>query len=77
MPSSAPVDGVLGNGQRKQISTVLFGVQSTAFCLQMIRCFSKIIMCLTDSCMFCVPNISNGCPSVKTHWRNTGDTRLN
>jgi hypothetical protein len=51
MPSSAPVDGVLHNGQRKQISTVLYGVKSTAFCLQMIKCFSKIIMCLTERCM--------------------------
>lgn len=76
MPSSAPVDGVLDNGQRKQISMVLYGVQSTAFCLQMIKCFQNL-MCLTDSCMFCLPNIHNGCPSVKTHWRNTGNTRLN
>jgi len=77
MPSSAPVHGVSNNGRRKQIGTVLYCVQSAVFCLQMINVLSKIIMCLTESCMFCVPNISNGRPSMKTHWRITGDTRLN
>jgi hypothetical protein len=75
MPSSAPVDGVSNNGQRKQISTLLYGVQSTAFCLQMIKCFFQNCNVPYRELHVCVPNVSNGCPSMKTHWRNTGDTR--